>query len=237
MCTVIIHVPEQPGEPTRLVAVRDEDPARPWNALGEWWPQRPGVTGVRDIRAGGAWLAADAGHRRLAVLLNRADESPLADNEFASRGGVVLDAVAGHPPADDPRTRGFHLVSVDDASARVITWDGRMLRTTELAPGTHMIAHDDIDDPHTARIARWLDDFRATPPEGGGAWWTRWLEIIARSAELGPDDDQAIIRDNRVHGYPTQSLLLCVASIGKDRVDVRYGELAEPGHWNEGALS
>ena len=60
MCTVIIHVGESPSEPIRLVAIRDEDPARPWNPLGRWWPDtHSGVVGVRDVRAGGAWLAAD----------------------------------------------------------------------------------------------------------------------------------------------------------------------------------
>ena len=59
MCTVIVSVPNAPGAPTRLLAVRDEDPARPWNPLGAWWPERDDrIVGVRDVRAGGAWLAA-----------------------------------------------------------------------------------------------------------------------------------------------------------------------------------
>ena len=55
----------------RLLAVRDEDPQREWDALGPWWPEQyPGVIGIRDRRAGGAWLAVDPQRRRLAVLLN-----------------------------------------------------------------------------------------------------------------------------------------------------------------------
>src|SRR5690606_4917677 len=73
MCTVIIRVGA--GE-VRLLAIRDEDPERPWQPLGASWPEtHPGVVGVRDVRAGGAWLAADPARRRLAVLLNRADLS------------------------------------------------------------------------------------------------------------------------------------------------------------------
>ncbi len=97
MCTVIVHVPESPaatGEPVRLLAVRDEDPARTWDPLGEWWPEHPGVIGVRDRRAGGAWLAADPAAGRVAVILNRADVVTEPEETLGSRGHVVLDALA-----------------------------------------------------------------------------------------------------------------------------------------------
>ena len=38
MCTVIIHVARAAFDPIRMLAIRDEDPARPWNPLGPWWP-------------------------------------------------------------------------------------------------------------------------------------------------------------------------------------------------------
>jgi len=232
MCTVVIRVPESPDEPTRVLAVRDEDPARPWNPLGRWWPEaHDGVVGVRDVRAGGAWLAADPGAGRLAVLLNRADIDTRPEAELVSRGGIVLDAVAGRSPEGEPPTHGFNLVEVHGGRARVLMWDGDALRTVDLAPGTHMIAHDDIDDPATPRIARWLGEFRSTPPAAEGDWWMPWVGVLARSAELAPTDDEAIIRDNRPYGYPTLSLLACVASVRAHDVDVHYGELAEPGQW------
>ena len=72
MCTVIIHVPERAEHATRMLAVRDEDPTRPWDAPGPWWPDEyPEVIGVRDRRANGAWLAEDSPAGRLAVILNR----------------------------------------------------------------------------------------------------------------------------------------------------------------------
>jgi len=232
MCTVVIRVPESPDEPTRVLAVRDEDPARPWNPLGRWWPEaHDGVVGVRDVRAGGAWLAADPAAGRLAVLLNRADVDTRRESELVSRGGLVLDAVAGRSPAGEPPTHGFNLVEVDGGRARVLMWDGEALRTVELAPGTHMIAHDDVDDPATPRIARWLGEFQQAPPAAGEEWWMPWVEVLARSAELAPTDDDAIIRDNRPYGYPTLSLLACVAYVSPHDVDVHYGELTEPGRW------
>jgi len=67
---VVIRVPEPGSGPMRVLAVRDEDPQRAWRPFGAWWPDRPGIRGVMDELAGGAWLAAD--HSTLAVLLNRA---------------------------------------------------------------------------------------------------------------------------------------------------------------------
>ncbi len=239
MCTVILQVPDG-GGPVRMLAVRDEDPARPWNAPGRWWPDtHPEVVGIRDVRAGGAWLAADPAPSRLAVLLNRIDLSDRADDEVVSRGGVVLDAVAGVEPADPPPTRGFNLVQVGAGGSRLITWDGLTRRDVPVPTGIHMIAHDDLDDPGTARIGAWLDAFRAEAPDpdapasGPDAWWRPWMRLLdERSRRMSPDDDRAIIRDNRAHGFPTLSLLVCAASVGAGEVDLAYGELAEPGRWN-----
>lgn len=234
MCTVIIRVPDGADEPTRLVAIRDEDPERPWRGLGTWWPHRyPGVSGVQDLRAGGAWLAAGAG--RIAVLLNRHDHGTLADDEVVSRGTLALESVAGRSPDAAPRTRGFNLLEVAAASARVVSWDGVERRETVLRPGTHMIAHDEVDDPATARITRWLPEFRSAEPAAGEDWWAPWFAVIDRSAELAATDDRALVRDHRHLGIPTLSLLVCVASVGTDAVDVRGADLPAPGVW--GAVS
>ncbi len=234
MCTVVIRVPDSPAEPVRLLAIRDEDPHRAWQPLGPSWPDtHPGVVGVRDARAGGAWLAADPDAGRLSVLLNRADVASIPADELVSRGGLVLASVGGDSPEAPPATHGFNLVEVEGAAARVVTWDGGELRTTDLSPGTHMIAHDDVDDPGTGRIARWLAEFAAAGDTAAAdEWWMPWLTVLERSAALPAADDAAIIRDNRPLGYPTLSLLLCAAEIRPGAVDVRYGELAEPGVWN-----
>lgn len=233
MCTVIITVPEDDSRPVRLLAVRDEDPARPWNRLGAWWPDEyPGVIGIRDARAGGAWLAADAAGRRLAVLLNRHDLSDRADAEVSTRGSVALESAVGRSPGAHPPTRGFNLVEVTAHTARVLSWNGLESRTHELSPGTHMIAHDDVDDPGTARISTWLSEFRATAPQGAqDEWWRPWLAIIDRSAELSGDDDAAIIRRQTYEGIPSYSLLVCVATVGDSGVDVRDAPLTTPGEW------
>jgi hypothetical protein len=235
MCTVIITVPDDAAQPVRLLAVRDEDPGRPWDRLGAWWPDLyPGVVGIRDVRAGGAWLAANPDERRLAVLLNRHDLSDRPDEVVRTRGSVALDSVVGRSPVDRPPTRGFNLVEVTAHTARVVYWNGLESRTVELSPGTHMIAHDDVDDPQTVRITRWLPDFRAasdlfTPDTR--EWWGPWLEIVERSAKLAGDDEAAIIRRQSFEGIPSYSLVICVASVGEGSLDVRDTPLTTPGRW------
>lgn len=235
MCTVIVHVPDSPEGVVRMLAVRDEDPARPWQPLGAWWPETyPGTVGVRDVRAGGAWLAADPVRGRVAVMLNRPASLDVDPQRLESRGSLVLESVDGRPPRE-PRTAGFNLVEVAGTSVTVTTWDGDSVGIEELVPGTHMLEHHDVDDLRSARIARWLPEFQDAAPRGGGvhdAWWADWAAVLERSAQLSPADDAAIIRDNRAHGYPTLSLLACVASVSPDAADVRFAPLAEPGEWN-----
>lgn len=231
MCTVVIDV--EPGA-ARLLAVRDEDPQREWDRLGPWWPETyPGVIGVRDRRAGGAWLAANPATRRIAVLLNRADTVALPEHEVHTRGFLVLDAVTGTEPAAHPRTHGFNLLEAGPDGARVISWNGVSRTETPIGPGVHMIAHDGLDDPQTARIAHWLPLFRArTSDAADDRWWDDWVQLLAESGDMPAEDDRAIIRDNRPHGYPTLSLLYCVAEVGADGLRIHDEPFADPGHWS-----
>lgn len=231
MCTVVIDVAD--AETARLLAVRDEDPLREWDAFGEWWPeQHPGVLGIRDRRAGGAWLAVNPAERRLAVLLNRADVLDLPPEQAISRGTLALESVTGRSPQHPVRMHGFNLLEVAPSGSRVLSWDGSVLRETAIEPGTHMIAHDDLDDETTPRIAAWLPEFRALGPTADSADWAGdWTSLLAASAQLPPDDDRAIIRDNRPHGYPTQSLLYCTASVSPDGVSVDDHALPAPARW------
>lgn len=230
MCTVVMDV--APGGVARLLAIRDEDPQRDWDRLGTWWPKRyPGVIGIRDRRAGGAWMAANPAERRVAVLLNRADMIALPEHEVHSRGYLALDSVTGTAPADHPRTHGFNLLEVGPEGARVVSWNGVVRTETAVDPGVHMIAHGALDDPETPRIAHWLTHFQAQAPHAAERWWDDWVRLLAESAAMPPEDDRAIIRDNRPHGYPTLSLLYAVAETGPGGVRLHDEPLATPGRW------
>ncbi|MEO7587282.1 MAG: NRDE family protein [Arachnia sp.] len=232
MCTVIVRVPAVVSQPTRVLAIRDEDPTRPWNPLGPWWPDtHPGVDGVRDARAGGAWLATLSGAGRLAVLLNVGDPTPKPG--LASRGEVVLDAVSGRTPEASRRTQPYNLVDVTGSEVSLALSDGNGVVTRVLPAGVHMLVNSAIpDDQSFARVARWLEEFRAAAPDADADdWFGPWLGLLERSTELPPTDDAALIRDNRPWGIPTLSLLFCTATVGDAHVDANYVELARPGHW------
>lgn len=171
--------------------------------------------------------------RRLSVLLNRADVGDLPDDVAVSRGSLALESVTGRSPVAPLSMHGFNLLEVRPEGSRVLSWDGAELRETAISDGVHMIAHDDLDDLATPRISRWLPEFRALTPAADSADWTEdWTSLLADSTTLDPEDDRAIIRDNRPHGYPTQSLLYCTASVTPAGVDVDYRALPSPGHWN-----
>ena len=61
---------------------------------------------IVGVRAGGAWLAADAEAGRLAVLLNRADVVDKPESELTSRGAIVLNSVVGRSPRGRRRRTG-----------------------------------------------------------------------------------------------------------------------------------
>lgn len=234
MCTVVVQVPEAPDGSVRLLAVRDEDPLRAWDPPGAWWPELPEVTGVRDRRAGGAWLATRG--KRLSVLLNRAEAGnphlPAASQRH-SRGTLVLDDVTGVRVPESPQTASFNLVSATPGATAVTSWDGETVFRRNLEPGVHMIAHHDVDDPRSARIATWLPEF-ADLESLGNDWRTGWIELLARTAQIPVDDDRAIIRDNHAHGYPTASLLVCVAEIPQSPgrpVELQSAVLSGPAQW------
>lgn len=232
MCTVVIEVPVDESTPTRVLAVRDEDPSRPWDPPGQWWPEsHPGTLGVRDRRANGAWLAFQSAAGRLSVVVNRAAEMAEPAGGFTSRGGLVLASVAGAELTDPPTSAPFSLVEVAGSRATVSAWDGQELRRETLSPGVHMLAHHDVNDSRSERIARWLPEFRALGGLPDSEWRGQWLELLGRTSELGPTDDRAIVRDNRPLGYPTLSLLTCVADVSSDAVDLEWAPFETPGSW------
>lgn len=225
MCTVIVEVPASEGGKVRLLAVRDEDQHRLWDPPGEWWPNElPGVIGVRDRLAGGAWLAMRSETGKLSVILNRPEtiESRPGTTELESRGTIPLASVAGEPLPERPNTQSFNLIEIEGASARLTQWDSVEVRRTEIPPGVHMIAHHELDDPNTTRIAAWLPEFRKLAGLPEDAWRDEWRAVLERSAELSWDDDRAIIRDNAAHGFPTQSQLVCLGEVRENSVELDW---------------
>lgn len=245
MCTVVIHIPESPGGPIRLLALRDEHPDRAWDPLGHWWPNDPEILGVHDRRAGGAWLAVNEASHHLAVMMNRGEPVDSGGAPLESRGAIALDAAAGRWSAETPRTAAFNLLEARTDGARISVWNGQVLETSDIGPGVHMVAHSSIDDPQSPRIAEWLPVFRdaiATElrevHERGGetasnAWVETWAQTLQRTTVFPPTDDRAIVRDNRPLGIPTLTLYAVMAEISPDSLHVWHASLATPGEWGD----
>lgn len=247
MCTVVVRVDPGAAWPVTVLALRDESPDRPWDPPAAWWPERdPGVVGVRDQQAGGAWLAA-SDRNGLAVVLNRWESTPGVDGTWSTRGTLPLDAVVDDvvPGADGalPTSRAFNLVRATAEGAEVVTWDGAEVRTTALGPGVHMVTHGEPDDPAAPRIGRWLEAFRAAPaPTGPPAaepadelrtapddGWAPWFQVLAGSTALAPDDRDAILRDTVEPEGHFATLSIVAAAVGPGRTVLRHTRLAEPG--------
>jgi len=180
MCTVILGVELPEAEIIVLGANRDEDPARP-SELPRILVESPRVAGGRDARAGGTWLAVR--ERRGAVaLLNRRPVAPAPPAPARrSRGLLALEV------ASAPMTQGDTFASAARRVAeRAFARDayapctlllaspsgcwaaslraGSAVEFRTLAPGWHVITHEDVDD-RTEPRARWLlDDLAGFAP-------------------------------------------------------------------------
>ncbi len=143
MCTAVLSV--EPGQPVLLAGVRDELTDRAWEPPGRHWPQYPGLTGGRDLLAGGTWLAVCDQERRVGCVLNAIGKmAPAATRR--SRGGLPLAAAAGQPLdreglADvDP----FHLLTAEPGRAIIQSWDGCELTERTLKPGLHFVVNSGL---------------------------------------------------------------------------------------------
>ncbi len=177
MCTVVARW--NPGEPTRVLAIRDEVVSRDFDEPGEWWPSQPGVIGGRDRTAGGSWCVSDVTTGVTALVLNRIERR----DGTPSRGGLPLAAVAAGaswPESIDHRAMAsFNLVLVGPAGITAWTWDAVELRRTELGAGIHMITSRGVDGDD-AKTAAFAPRFDREP----------WLDVVTSCV---PTDDVAAL--------------------------------------------
>ncbi len=124
-----------------LAGVRDEFTSRAWQPPGWHWPDRPGLIGGRDQRAGGTWLALAPAAGRVACVLN--GRGRVAPGSRRTRGVLPLQVAdggrltGGSVTGFDP----FHLLSVGPADAVLWSWDGVRLIELALPPGLHVLVN------------------------------------------------------------------------------------------------
>lgn len=140
MCTVVVRW--APGEPVRVLALRDELVGRDFDDPGAWWPEQPDAVGGRDRTAGGTWCVTDVRTGVTGLVLNR-PERPEAAPGAPSRGVLPLLAVRyGEAWPGEVELAGMASFALVLASPEAMTlWehDGELLLRQELEPGTRMV--------------------------------------------------------------------------------------------------
>lgn len=210
MCTVVVRW--SPGEPSTILALRDELTTRAFDDPGRWWPELPDVVGGRDAVAGGTWCASDVASGVTALVLNR-PQKRLADPGAPSRG--VLPLLAVERGTDWPEhlelagMASFALVLVTPTLLWTWVFDGAELSATDAEPGTHMVTSGGIED---GKADRFLPGFAAADDDS-------WRALIERDAP-SPDLTELVVRRER-DGlvYATVFGQLIESAPGKLRLD------------------
>ena len=173
MCTVVVRW--APGQPTQVLALRDELTSRSFDEPDRWWPEYGDVVGGRDRTAGGTWCANRISTGVTALVLNR-PQRRIAAAGAPSRGVLPLLGVTrewdwpGNVELDGMAS--FALVLAGPQRLTVWDFDGEHLTSTDHAPGTHMVTSGGRED---GKADRFLAAFkRASFPDG-------WREIVEQN--------------------------------------------------------
>ena len=198
-----------PGEPVRILAIRDEFVSRTFDEPGSWWPGQPGIVGGRDRLAGGTWCATDVAAGATALVLNRVERH----TGTPSRGVLPLTALRlgeDWPAGLDHREMAsFTLVYATPGGVTAWAWDAQRLRRHELGAGTHVITSRGLDQDEE-KAARWAPQFASRP----------WLDVVTERAPV--DDRTALVvrHEFETDTYATVFGQLITARPG--RLDVSY---------------
>jgi hypothetical protein len=240
MCTAIVSVDPSSPVPVLLVGVRDEFMARSWAPPARHWPERPGLVGGMDLRAGGTWFAVAPDVPRASTVLNARGVMAPEDGRL-SRGELPLrvaeEGGLGH--VELPRFDPFLLIGAEPGWVRLWHWDGKDLDERELGPGLHMVLNSGlegegrqagaIEDVHMeARKAHFRPLFAAAKrpePYADDATveeaWGEWLPLAAGDGLARTDQASLLpmveLDDGRVWG--TTSVSLAALAPGGVRYD------------------
>jgi len=233
MCTVVLLSRPRHAWPVLLAANRDEMLARPWQAPGAHWPDRPGVTAGLDELAGGSWLGINR-EGVVAGILNRHGSLGPAEGR-RSRGELVLEAldhadaesaVAALAHLETRAYRTFNLVVADNSRAFWLRNRGEegpgRVEHFALPPGYSMITAHDRNDLASLRIRENLPRFEeAAVPDPERSDWSAWEALLARRGDADEENGQeramCIVTQ---HGFGTSSSSL-IALPSRERPGVR----------------
>ncbi len=185
MCTVVVRW--SPGEPVKVLALRDELVGRDFDDPARWWSEQPDAVGGRDRTAGGSWCITDVRTGVTGLVLNR-PERPTAIPGAPSRGVLPLLAVRrGADWVAELELQGMASFALVLASSQALTcweYDGQVLLRQDLEPGTRMVTSG---GPELQKAVAHLPALtEATFPDG-------W-EGLLRGTEPSPDPAALVVR-------------------------------------------
>lgn len=201
MCTLVLLRRPAAAWPLLLAANRDELASRPALPPARHWPDRPHVRAGRDVLAGGTWLGVNDDGVVAAVLNRRGTLGPEPGKR--SRGELVLEAL-DHAEAyhaaealrqlDPAAWRPFNLIVADAVDAFWLRHAGDgAIRLQPIPEGLHGIEAGELDDPASARLRRYLPQFRfVPPPEPEQQDWAAWERLLADRGPAGSEPRAAM---------------------------------------------
>jgi uncharacterized protein with NRDE domain len=215
MCTLVILRRPDHDWPVIVGANRDEMVDRPWHAPDRHWPDRPEVVAGQDLEAGGTWLGLND-HGVVAGILNRPGALGPAPGK-RSRGELVLEALdhadaaaaaAALSHIDGRAYRPFNLVIADnrDAFWLALSQDGGVVDAQPIPDGLSMITANDLNDPETPRIRRFLPNFRdSAPPDPVAGDWQTWQALLGDTSSTPGDGPAGAMTIETEVGFGTVS--------------------------------
>lgn len=218
MCTLVVL--RRPGTEWPLVigANRDEMIDRPWQAPARHWPDRPEVVAGLDELAHGSWLGLND-HGVVAGILNRFGTLGPAPGQ-RSRGELVLEAL-DHADADSAAAalaaisphayRPFNMIIADNRDAFWLRHadPAEEAAVRPVAPGLHMIASGELDDPQSPRLDRYGARFAAARlPDPGAGEWSAWEDLLADDQPASAEEPRSAMRFTTPSGFATVSSAL-----------------------------
>jgi uncharacterized protein with NRDE domain len=194
VCLLVLAWRCHPRYQLVVAANRDEYHARPAAPLAPW-PDVPGVTGGRDLQAGGAWFAVDT-TARFGIVTNFR-EFGRRRRSAPSRGGLIPAYLAGNdsPGAslraletDAPGYAGFNLLLGDRESLWYASNRADEF-ARELPPGIYGLSNEYLDTPwpKLVRVRERFTQLLSSPANDRDALVARLLELLSDRETAPPE--------------------------------------------------
>ena len=227
MCFLLLHHRVHESLPVVLLANRDEQRDRPFQAPARW-PHDPAVIAPKDARAGGTWLGVREGSFVVAIT-NRGVRVP---DGVRSRGRLVEDLLGRESVEEalpwlgthlrETPYAGFHLLLADADRALAIRHERsptpRPLReehVIQLGPGSHVVTNR-----HELREVPVPPEATIQPTEPLDAIFER-LAVLARDPAPRLPGGHSIMQGGAIHGTVCSALIALPGS-GSDGLHIRF---------------